>query len=332
MELGATALNIIFILAGFMLLIKGADYLVEGSSSIARRLGVSTLVIGLTVVAFGTSAPELVVNILSATSGRTELAFGNINGSNIANILLILGAAALFARIPVKSQTVIKEIPFMLLSGFVLLVITADVWLEGAAVNQISRIDGIVLLSFFVIFMYYLWLSTRETKAGAKVEKEKKSFGVAAALTVMGLAGLVIGGYLAVEGASGIARMLGASETLIGLTIVALGTSLPELVAAVTAARKGETDLAIGNVVGSNVFNILLVLGITSTITPVPVSAAAQMDAVVAFLAMTILFFAIFNIERDKQGRRESPDIEKPGAIFFLLMYVAYIVYIVIRG
>lgn len=329
--LGSVALDILFIIAGFMLLIKGADYLVEGSSSIARRLGISTLVIGLTVVAFGTSAPELVVSILSATSGSTELALGNINGSNIANILLILGATALVTRIPVKSQTVLKEIPFMLLAGFILVVLTMDVVLEGAQVNVISRIDGIILLSFFVVFMYYLWLSVRET-GSAKKQKPKRSFFIASVMTFAGLAGLVVGGYFAVEGASGVALALGFSETLIGLTVVAIGTSLPELVSAVTAARKGETDLAIGNVVGSCVFNILLVVGTTSVIRPIPVESAAGFDTIMALVVMMILFIAIFNVERDKQGRRQSPDLEKAAGIFFLLLYVAYIVYIVIRG
>ncbi|MFH1711882.1 MAG: sodium:calcium antiporter, partial [Patescibacteria group bacterium] len=231
-------LFIVFILAGFYLLIKGADYLVDGSSSIARRLGISTLVIGLTVVAFGTSAPELAVNILSASSGNTELAFGNINGSNIANILLILGMTAWFTRVPIKSRTVVKEIPFMLLAGVILIVLTLDVILEGGAVAQLSRIDGIVLLSFFAIFMYYMFLSIKGTGA-AKVEKAKISLPTASLMTVLGLAMLIVGGYLAVQGASGIALALGVSQTFIGLTIVAIGTSLPELVASIVAARKG---------------------------------------------------------------------------------------------
>lgn len=325
-------LSIVSVLGGFMLLIKGADYLVDGSSAIARRLGVSTLVIGLTFVAFGTSAPELVVNILSATSGSTELAFSNINGSNIANILLILGFTALIGRIPVKSRTVMKEIPFMLLAGIMLIVFVSDPWLNGISEPTISRIDGIALLGFFVIFMYYLILSSRDL-GGAKVEAPKLSLPLASTFTVFGLAGLVIGGKLAVDGATDIALGIGVSETLVGLTVVALGTSLPELVSSIVAARKGETDLAIGNVVGSNIFNILLVLGVTSIITPIPVSGRGIEDALFALAAMLIFFFALFLNRLGKSQKGKGLD-KRTGAVFLAIYiaYIAYIVYIVVRG
>ncbi|MCH8049211.1 calcium/sodium antiporter [Patescibacteria group bacterium] len=322
-------LNIIFVIAGFMLLVKGADYLVDGSSSIARRFGISTLVIGLTVVAFGTSAPELTINILSAVSGRTELALANVNGSNIANILLILGITAFLTRIPVRSRTVLKEIPFMLLSGFVIVILMLDMVLEGAGSSEISRIDGIILLSFFAIFMYYLFLSIKETGA-AKVEREKRSLSSSSMLTIAGLIGLIVGGYLAVEGASGIALGLGISETLVGLTIVAIGTSLPELVAAVVAARKNEIDLAVGGVVGSNIFNILLVLGATSVIQPITINQRGLEDAIAALAAMILLFFALFTDKSPAHFKTRSIN-GKTGAVF-LFIYVAYIVYIVIRG
>lgn len=321
--------DFLLVIAGFMLLIKGADYLVDGSTSIARRFGISTLIIGLTIVAFGTSAPELVVNILSATSGATDLAFANINGSNIANILLILGITSLFAVIPVKSQTVLKEIPFMLFAGMILVFIVLDVQIGGAESAMISRIDGILLLLVFAIFMYYLFLSSKKT-GGATVEKPKFSLPKGVALTVAGLAGLIVGGKLAVDGAVGIALGIGVSQALVGLTVVAIGTSLPELVSAIVAAKKGETDLAIGNVVGSCIFNILLVLGATAVVNPIPISDHGVIDALFALAAMCFLFLALF---LNKHGRKsKTKQIDPQTGLLFIILYVAYIVYIVIRG
>lgn len=312
-----------------MILIKGADYLVDGSSSIASRLGVSSLVIGLTVVAFGTSAPELIVNIISASSGATDLALGNINGSNIANILLILGVAAFITTIPVKSRTVLKEIPFMLLSGLALVIVASDQFLNGASQDVISRTDGMMLLCIFLIFLYYLFLSAKEAPT-AKVEKPKYKFPLAVLFTVMGLVGLFVGGKLVVSGATAIAEVIGISESLIGLTVVALGTSLPELVSAVVASVKGKTDLAIGNVVGSSIFNILLVLGATAVISPIVISQRAALDALIALLVMLMFFAALF---LNKNGRsKDAKGLDRATGIIFILLYVVYIVYIVIRG
>ncbi|MBT4856711.1 calcium/sodium antiporter [Candidatus Uhrbacteria bacterium] len=321
--------SILFILAGFALLIKGADYLVDGASNIAKRFGVSTLIIGLTIVAFGTSAPELVVNILSATSGSAEMALANINGSSIANILLILGIAALFGNIPVKSRTVIKEIPFMFLAGVTLVVLLSDSLLDGVSETAISRSDGVVLLLFFVIFLYYLFLSAKEAAGPAKEERAKMSLKKAIGLTAMGMAGLVLGGKLAVDGATGIAIAIGISETLVGLTIVALGTSLPELVSSVIAVRKGEPDLAVGGVVGSNIFNILMVLGVTSTITPIVVTQASIIDSVVALAAIALFFILIFTRLGKGTGSR---GIDKYEGILLLTIYGSYITYTIFRG
>lgn len=322
-------LDIVFLIGGFVLLIKGADYLVDGASDVAKRFGVSSLVIGLTVVAFGTSAPELAVNILSAVSGNTEIALGNINGSNIANILLVLGVTALFVTIPVQSRTVIKEIPFMLLSGVVLLMVMLDTVIEGTPVDMISRIDGLMLLAFFAIFIYYLFLSAKDVTTG-KTERAKRSFFIAGLLAVGGLAMLFVGGQITVNGAVGIAEGLGVSESLIALTIVALGTSLPELVTAVVAARKGQTDMAIGNVVGSSVFNILLVLGATSVIAPISVSTGNIWDATVALGAMIVLMIAV----QMGEGKVEktNKDVSKREGLLMLTLYFAYIFYIIIRG
>ena len=313
-----------------MLLIAGANYLVDGSSAIAKKLGVSTLVIGLTIVAFGTSAPELVVNILSASKGSTGLALGNVNGSNIANILLILGATAFIARIPVKSRTVLKEIPFMILAGFVLVVMSSDVLLNGDSVSQLSRIDGVLLLSFFVIFAYYMFLSTKDAASGAKVEDPKMNRHLALLYTAMGIGGLVVGGKFAVDGATGLAVAFGASETLVGLTILALGTSLPELVSSVVAAVKGETDLAVGNIVGSNIFNILLVLGVTAVVHPIEITEYAVFDSLVALGAMMFLLVALFVRGLSEKGRVH--DIERTSGMIFIVFYIAYIVYILYRG
>lgn len=312
-----------------MLLIKGADYLIDGSTSIARRFGISSLVIGLTVVAFGTSAPELAVSVLSAISGSTDLALGNINGSNIANILLILGIVGVLTGAAVESRTVIKEIPFMALAGAALTITTIDVFIGGTGQAMISRGDGLLLLCFFLIFMYYMILSAKDAPMAA-VEKPKYKIGFAVIYTLMGLAGLVVGGKLAVDGASGIALALGVSQSLIGLTVVALGTSLPEIVSSVVAARKGKTDLAVGNVVGSNIFNILLVLGLTATVQPIPVSNRGIEDAIFALAVMLIFFLALFV---NKVGRGGSAKgIDRGTGILFLILYAVYIVYIAIRG
>lgn len=321
--------NLVFLVAGIALLIKGADYLVDGAGSIARRLGVSTLVIGLTVVAFGTSAPELAVNILSATSGNTDIALGNINGSNIANILLVLGITAYIASVPVKSRTVIKEVPFMLLSGLILVVVMADSFLGDSNIAIISRTDGLLLLGFFAIFIYYLFLSSKSTPA-AKIEKTKMPLWKSSGLTLMGLIGLGLGGQLTVSGATGIAGAAGISDSLIALTIIAIGTSLPELVTAVVATRKGDTDLAVGNVIGSVIFNILLVIGVTSLIAPIAVNSINIVDALVALGAMALLFIAI----HVGNGFLKDPnkDISKKEGLVFIALYIVYIVYIVIRG
>lgn len=322
-------LSIVFILSGFFLLIKGADYLIDGASSIAGRIGVSSLVIGLTVVAFGTSAPELAVNVLSAVSGRTELAFGNINGSNIANILLILGVTAIIAKVPVKNRTVLKEIPFMALAGSLLILLSLDTLLEGRAIAAVTRIDGLVLLSFFLVFLYYLYL-TFENGEEEQVEVPKYSLPIASGRTLIGLLGLSLGGYLAVEGASAVALQLGISETLIGLTVVALGTSLPELVSSVVAARKGETDIAVGNIVGSNIFNILLVLGVSSVIMDIPVTEKGITDGVIALLAM-ILFFGLLFL--NKEGRYNNQRlISKKEGVVLLMFYIGYMVFAIMRG
>lgn len=323
-------LNLVLLVSGFALLIKGADYLVDGASDIARRFRVSSLVIGLTIVAFGTSAPELAVNVLSAVSGNTDIALGNINGSNIANILLVLGVTGIFARIPVKSRTIVKEIPFMILAGSVLVFVMLDSALEGTAENMISRIDGIMFLSFFLIFLYYMYLSARDITS-AKIERSKRSFFIAFVMTFMGLIGLVLGGQLTVLGATNVALGLGVSQTLIAISVVAIGTSLPELITSIVAARKGDTDMAIGNVVGSNIFNILFVLGTTAVIAPINASKEHITDSIVALGAMLILLIVV-HFGGGFLKKDISKDVSRKEGAFMILLYLTYIIYVVLRG
>jgi len=320
--------NIIALLAGFFMLIKGADYLVEGSSSIAKRFGIPTLVIGLTVVAFGTSAPEIVVNLVAAISNNPEIALGNINGSVIANTLLILGIGALITRIPVKSRTVMKEIPFMILAALVLLIVSMDQVFNGAAVATLSRTDGIIMILVFGIFLYYLFLSVQGLPK--KKERAKMSIAKAIGLTFGGLLGVALGASLTVDGASSLALTMGISESLVALTVVALGTSLPELTTAIVAARKRETDLAIGAVVGSNIFDILLGLGLSATIAPMVISNNVIIDIAIVLGALIILLIALFIPSKAKVESGRC--LDRREGIMLLCLYALYILYIVIRG
>jgi len=315
--------NLLILFAGFILLIKGADFLVQGSASIARRFKVKTFVIGLTVVAFGTSAPELVVNLLSAGSGSADLAIGNIFGSNIANILLILGVTAIITSFKLGKGTIWKEIPFSLLAAILLVVLGSDVFLDGAAFDFLGRIDGIVLLFFFAIFLYYTFsISTATGETGEQIAVLPTWKSVT--FVLFGLIGLTLGGKLIVDSAIEIASGLGISEHLIGLTIVALGTSLPELATAVIAAMKKHTDLVVGNIVGSNIFNIFFVLGTTATVSPMAYSGASMQDAFVLMVVSTILFLAMFI------GKKQS--LDRWQGVAFVAMYMLYIGMSVVRG
>ncbi|KKW28818.1 MAG: Na+/Ca+ antiporter, CaCA family [Candidatus Uhrbacteria bacterium GW2011_GWD2_52_7] len=317
-------LSILYLLLGFPFLIKGADWLVDGASSVARRFGIPDLAIGLTVVAFGTSAPELIVSLLSAIRGNTEIAIGNVVGSNIANILLILGICALIRPLSVKRDTVWKEIPMSLLAVGIMGVMAADSFIDGAVYDQLSRIDGLVLLSFFIIFMYYtLGLAKRGHEEPVQKTHDQKLF-TSIGLIVLGLGLLVLGGKLVVDGAVDLATALGVSSSLIGLTIVAVGTSLPELATSAIAARKGNVDIAIGNVVGSNIFNVFWILGISSIIAPLPTPDRGLVDIGVAAAASGALFLSVF------WGKRNV--LERPQGVLFLMGYAAYIAYLILRG
>ncbi|MDX1603008.1 MAG: calcium/sodium antiporter, partial [Salinimicrobium sediminis] len=247
--------NILLLLGGFVALIFGANALVDAASSLAARWGVPSIVIGLTIVAFGTSAPELVVNVFAATSGSTDMVLGNVLGSNIFNVLGILGISALIYPLTVKSNTTWIEIPLSLLAAICVFVVASDVVLDGATTNLISRSEGIVLLLFFLIFLVYNLVVAKSGGADEEMETKDYSVGKGILFIILGLAGLILGGRLIVTSAVSIAEVIGLSERVIGLTVVSIGTSLPELATSIIAVRKKNVDIAIGNVVGSNIFN-----------------------------------------------------------------------------
>lgn len=317
---------------GFVLVIFGANFLVDGASSIAKKFNVSNLVIGLTVVAFGTSAPELVVTVLAGVSGSNDIAYGNVVGSNIFNIMLILGIAAIIYPLTVHRNTVFKEIPLALLSAVLILVLGSDALIDGWSANGteilegvVGRIDGLVLLMFFAVFIFYVFATAKDSSETSGGEEIKELPMLKSVVYVAGgLLGLVFGGKWVVDGAVEIAIAAGLSEKFVGLTIVAAGTSLPELATSTVAAYKKQTDIAIGNVVGSNIFNSFFILGIGATLHPISINSMAQADALVNIVASLLLFGLLFVGKRHTIGRFEG--------VIFLLAYVAYTVYLVMRG
>jgi cation:H+ antiporter len=313
-------LSIILLIAGFLTLIKGADFLVDGSSSLASRLKVSQIVIGLTVVAFGTSTPELIVNIFAAITDSSDVGFGNIVGSNIINILLILGIAALISPLQTQKNTVWKEIPFALLGALVLLVLCNDIFFSSLP-NIISTGDGILLLLFFLIFIVYVFAISKVNTESTVEVKDLSSIKTTTYI-IVGIIGLFIGGKLVVDNAVIIAASFGLSQRVIGLTIVAFGTSLPELFTSAVAATKGKADIAVGNVVGSNIFNVFFVLAITSIISPVPFKSAMNIDLLILCIASLLLFITMFTGEKRKIDRWE--------AVVFLIIYIAYTTWLLI--
>lgn len=314
----------VLLVVGFALLIKGADFFVEGASRLAALLRVSPLLIGLTIVAFGTSAPEATVSILAAMEGNADVALGNVVGSNIFNITFVVGVTALIFPLMVENNTIRKEIPFTLLGTIVLLVVISDMALQGLDSNLITRSDGFIFLLIFTVFMYYIFEVARNNREQSQpVEAEEKSPWMKNAIrTVLGLAAIIFGGDLVVRNSSEIAVSLGMSETLVGLTIVAVGTSLPELVTSITAAVKKQSEIALGNIVGSNIFNILFVLGASSVIAPLPVNDKIFTDIfILLFLTVVLL---IFSRTRYRIGKIE-------GSIL-ALSYVVYLVFIILRN
>ena len=315
-------LSLILVIVGLIILVKGADFLVSGSASIAKRFGVSSLVIGLTVVAFGTSLPELTVSLLASIRGNSDIALGNVIGSNTANILLILWITSVLGIIPVKSSTIWKEIPFSMLAILAVFFLGADaMWWEGTD-NIISRGDGFILISFFILFLYYIaGISNDEENTDTGIKRYTMTISI---LLIIGwLLGLFLGGKMFVDGAVRIAHIFGVSERVIGLTIVAIGTSMPELVTSIVAARKGQNDIAVGNIVGSNIFNIFWILGVSSVVKGVNIADASFSDIYMCMIATLLLFVAFFIGKKNK--------IERWQGLVFVMTYTAYITYL-IRG
>ena len=316
--------DILLIIAGMALLIKGGDFLVDGASSLARRLKISELAIGLTVVAFGTSAPELVVSLAAAIGSHSEIALGNVIGSNIFNLFAILGITALIVPLAVQKNTVRIEIPFSLFAAIILFLLANFNFLPNKE-NMVSWIDGIILLLFFGLFLFYVYKSMKNSESADDVSSAKThSMFKSILFIVLGLAFLVIGGRIVVDSAVNLARDLNISEKIIGLTIVAIGTSLPELVTSITAVIKKSDDIAIGNIIGSNIFNIFLILGASALIKEMNYSPVFNMDIYFLIFGTLLLLLAMFTGKKRKLDRWE-------GAVF-LLLYTGYVVYLIMRN
>lgn len=317
-------ISIILFFVGFLLLIKGADFLVEGASSIAKKFKIAPIVIGLTVVSFGTSAPEFFINIISSYSGNTEIAVGNILGSNIANVLLILGVSALVYPLISRHNTVWKEIPFSFLAIFILTIMANDRHIDGESFAVISRIDGIVLIAFFVIFLYYTFsISKAEGEEFVFFQQPSLSVKKSILYILFGVLGLFVGGKFIVDGAVLIAKWFDLSSSFIGLTVIAVGTSLPELATSVVASLKKNSDIAIGNVVGSNIFNIFLILGVSAILNPLPILESSNLDLYTAIFSSFMLFAFMFI------GKKHTLEKYQGGLLVFIyVLYITTIVFI----
>ena len=315
---------LLLLLGGLVLTVYGANWLVDGASSLAKKMKISNLVIGLTVVALGTSMPEFVVSFISSLNGNTDIAIGNVVGSNIVNVLLILGISSMVYPITVQHSTVWKEIPFTLLASLVLFFMANDFLIDGASASAVSRIDGLILLCFFLIFIYYSFETSKNSNETGQLVVKIFPLWKSVLLMVLGIFGLVAGGKLLVTGAVDIARLLGISEAVIGLTVVAIGTSVPELATSVVAAMKKNSDIAMGNVVGSNIFNIFFILGTSATVAPLPFNPAMNTDLIICIATSLLLFGFMFTGEKSKITRTEG--------FLFTLAYVAYTVYLVITS
>ncbi|MEQ8550209.1 MAG: calcium/sodium antiporter [Cyclobacteriaceae bacterium] len=322
---------LVLIAIGFVLLIKGADFLVNGASSLAKRFDVSDIAIGLTVVAMGTSAPELVVNIISGTvttdeGGTHDVVFGNIIGSNIFNIFLILGIAAVIYPLSVQKNALWKEIPYSLLATVIFFILVNDVLFFGGTSNTLGIIDSIILLVMFAFFLVYIFLNLKRNPEESDLIEDIEVMGSlkTTLLIVGGIFGLVVGGKMIVDNAVQVAQMFGVSEKLIGLTILAAGTSLPELATSAVAAFQKKSDLAVGNIVGSNIFNLLLVLGVTGLVhTPLQYNPVLNMDLYMVMLGTFMLFIFMFTFAKYKLDRSEG--------IIYLIGFVAYMYYLFVR-
>jgi cation:H+ antiporter len=316
--------NVFFLLVGLFLLIKSADFLVDGAASLAKKWGMSGLLIGLTVISFGTSLPEVLVNVLASLRGSADIGMGNIVGSNISNTLLVLGVTVIIAgSLRVDKSILNKQIPFSILAVIVLFVLANGTLINGnGSPGGLFRSGGIILLCFFSIFLYFTFSEAKGEEEG-EVVKERKMWS-SWLMTIFGLAGLYFGAEITVSNAEIIARLMGMSEALIGITVIGLGTSLPELVACAVAAMKKQAGMAIGNIIGSNIFNILWILGVSSIIKPIEYSPILDLDiGLVLISSIIIIPLIIF-------GRKNY--LTRGGGIILLALYMAYIMFVVIRG
>ena len=319
-------MNYILLLVGFGLLIKGADIFVDGASAIAKKLGIPPVIVGLTIVSIGTSAPELAVSLISALEGSNDIAIGNVLGSNLFNSLMVLGVTAIVLPIVIVKKKVKSDFLINLFVTILLFIFTFDS-LFGSSTNRISRFDGLILVIICIAYMIFLVMKAKKTNMPEPTEEEKNiNVFIKILLIIIGAVGIVCGGQLVVNSATKIATSLGMSEKLVGLTIVAMGTSLPELVTSVVAALKGENDIALGNVLGSNIFNMLLILGTSSLISPIVVESGLMIDFIYLIVVTIIMFVMIFmnNKEEKKLGKAE-------GALLVAL-YIGYTIYIIMRN
>ena len=308
-------IQVVLLLVGFVFLIKGSDFFVDGASSIASILRVPTIIIGLTIVAFGTSAPEAAVSITSSLTGSNALAVSNVIGSNLFNMLMVIGIAALLGDLLMEKSVLNKDLPFLVGITVLFAIFIFVGW-------NITNIEGIILLVILIAYLIYLILNAKKSSESTIVEKPKLSLPKSIIFMIVGLAGIVLGGDLVVDSASAIALALGMSETLVGLTIVAIGTSLPELVTSLTALKKGENQMVIGNVIGSNIFNILFVLGASSAISAIPLSPSLLTD-VLFMLAVTVLCF-IFGKTQEKYDKKEG--------VILVVLFIAYMAFAILRN
>lgn len=309
-------INTLLLVLGFVLLIKGADMFVDGASSTAQNFKVSKILIGLTIVAFGTSTPEFAISISAIASGNTDLVLGNVIGSCVLNILLILGVVAVIKPIKIKDKTVKKELPLALLISSLLAVLMLDIQLDSGTINQITKADGIIILLFFSVFIYYLVSLAKQKKEQKDEEKPPFKLGKSLLFVVIGLLGIIIGGNLVVDNASALAKILGFSERVISLTIITFGTSLPELVTAIVSSKKGEQDLLLGNIIGSNIFNICVVLGIPVAIFGTITPSSFQVIDLIMLVGSSLLLFIV------SETKKNTTKLE--GILMLITFFVYY--------
>ena len=311
--------------AGLAVLLGGADLLVRGASAIAIRLGIPHLIIGLTIVSFGTSMPEMIVTTFAGAQGKPDLAIGSVLGSNIANVLLVLGVAAMIKPLPVQNSTVVSEIPFSLMAALLVGFLANASLLSTNHELSLSRIDGLILLFFFGLFILYIYKVTRsELLSRHEVESDRGIHPArATAYCAMGMIGLYFGGEWVISGATGLAGIFGMPDAIIGLTVVAIGTSSPELVASAMAAYRGKTDIAVGNVVGSNIFNLLWVLGLTSSMKELPFQVISNIDILAVIGSSTLVILAL--------GASRRLMVMRSHGVLFLMVYAGYLFYLTQR-